>query len=167
MVAAAGDERVEVVDADGTVVDVVSRREMRARRLRHRTVFVVVQSTDGRVLVHQRSPDKDIWPSWWDLAVGGVVGLGEDWDTAARREVEEEIGVVADPVPIDDGELALYEDDMVSLVGRRYRVVHDGPFTFADGEVVQARFVTREELARLVDDVPFLPDSLQILLPLI
>jgi isopentenyldiphosphate isomerase len=167
MVAAAGDERVEVVDADGTVVDVVSRREMRAQRLRHRTVFVVVQSTDGRVLVHQRSPDKDIWPSWWDMAVGGVVGLGEDWDTAARREVEEEIGVIADPVPIDDGELALYEDDMVSLVGRRYRVVHDGPFTFADGEVVQARFVTRDELARLVDDVPFLPDSLQILLPLI
>jgi isopentenyldiphosphate isomerase len=167
MVAAAGDERVEVVDADGTVVGVVSRREMRAQRLRHRTVFVVVQSTDGRVLVHQRSPDKDIWPNWWDMAVGGVVGLGEEWDTAARREVEEEIGVIADPVPIDDGELATYEDDMVSLVGRRYRVVHDGPFTFADGEVVQARFVTREELARLVDDVPFLPDSLQILLPLI
>lgn len=167
MVAAAGDERVEVVDADGTVVDVVSRREMRAQRLRHRTVFVVVQSSDGRVLVHQRSPDKDIWPSWWDMAVGGVVGLGEDWDTAARREVEEEIGVVADPEPIDDGVLAVYEDDMVSLVGRRYRVVHDGPFTFADGEVVQARFVTRDELARLVDDVPFLPDSLQILLPLI
>jgi isopentenyldiphosphate isomerase len=167
MVAAAGDERVEVVDADGSVVDVVSRREMRAQRLRHRTVFVVVQSTDGRVLVHQRSADKDIWPSWWDMAVGGVVGLGEDWDTAARREVEEEIGVVADPVPIDDGELALYEDDMVSLVGRRYRVVHDGPFTFADGEVVQARFVTRDELTRLVDEVPFLPDSLQILLPLI
>jgi isopentenyldiphosphate isomerase len=167
MVAAAGDERVEVVDADGTVVDIVSRQEMRTRRLRHRTVFVMVQSTDGRVLVHQRSPDKDIWPSWWDMAVGGVVGLGEDWDTAARREVEEEIGVVADPQPIDNGELAVYEDDMVSLVGRRYRVVHDGPFTFTDGEVVQARFVTREELARLIDDVPFLPDSLQILLPLI
>ena len=167
MVAAAGDERVEVVDVDGTVVDVVSRREMRAQRLRHRTVFVVVQSTDGRVLVHQRSPDKDIWPSWWDMAVGGVVGLGEDWDAAARREVEEEIGVIADPEPIDGGELALYEDDMVSLVGRRYRVVHDGPFTFADGEVVQARFVTRDELTRLVDEVPFLPDSLQILLPLI
>jgi isopentenyldiphosphate isomerase len=167
MVAAAGDERVEVVDVDGTVVDVVSRREMRAQRLRHRTVFVVVQSTDGRVLVHQRSPDKDIWPSWWDMAVGGVVGLGEDWDAAARREVEEEIGVSADPEPIDGGELALYEDDMVSLVGRRYRVVHDGPFAFADGEVVQARFVTRDELTRLVDEVPFLPDSLQILLPLI
>lgn len=167
MTAAAGHELVEVVDEDGTVVDVVTRREMREGRLRHRTVFVLVQSTDGRVLVHQRSPDKDIWPGWWDMAVGGVVGAGEDWDDAARREVSEEIGVDAVPEPLDDGRLAAYEDDMVSLVGRRYRLVHDGPFAFADGEVVQARFVTRAELDEMLAAVPFLPDSLQLLLPLI
>ena len=167
MTASAGHELVEVVDEDGTVVDVVTRREMRAGRLRHRTVFVLVQSTDGRVLVHQRSPDKDIWPGRWDMAVGGVVGAGEEWDDAARREVGEEIGVDAVPEPLDGGRLAVYEDDMVSLVGRRYRLVHDGPFTFADGEVVQARFVTREELDALLAEVSFLPDSLELLLPLI
>ena len=29
---------------------------------------------------------------------------------------------------------------------RGYRVVHDGPFTFADGEVAESRWVTFDEL---------------------
>ena len=32
---------------------------------------------DGRLLVHRRSDDKDLWPGRWDLAVGGVVAAGE------------------------------------------------------------------------------------------
>lgn len=168
MVAAAGDEPVEVVDADGTVIDVVPRREMRSRRLRHRSVFVVVRSTDGRTLVHRRADDKDIWPGWWDMAVGGVVALGESYDDAARREVAEEIGVTdASPVAIDEGRLGQYEDDQVNLVARCYLLVHDGPFTFDDGEVVEARFVTDDELARIAVEVPMLPDSLALLLPLL
>jgi hypothetical protein len=45
--------------------------------------------------------------------------------------------------------------------------VHPGPFTFADGEVVQARFVDRAELERLLAAEPFLPDSRALLLPLL
>ena len=43
---------------------------------------------------------------------------------------------------------------------------HDGPFTFDDGEVVQARFVTFDELdALLARGVPFCPDSIELALP--
>lgn len=168
MVAAAGDEPVEVVDRDGQVLRVVPRRQMRAERLRHRTVFVAVLSTDGRLLVHQRSPDKDLWPSWWDLAVGGVVAVGEDWDEAAARELAEEVGLVGvAPEPIDGGRLGWYEDDQVALVGRCYRVVSDGPFCFADGEVVQAHLVTPAELVELRRRERFLPDSVALVLPLL
>jgi isopentenyl-diphosphate delta-isomerase len=168
MVAAAGDEPVEIVDRDGRVLRVVPRRQMRAERLRHRTVFVAVLSSDGRLLVHQRSADKDVWPGWWDVAVGGVVAVGESWDQAAARELAEEVGVVgAAPEPIDGGRLGRFEDDDVRLVGRCYRVVHDGPFSFADGEVVQARFVTPAELAELRRRERFLPDSVALVLPLL
>jgi isopentenyldiphosphate isomerase len=142
---------------------------MRAQRLRHRTVFVAVQATDGRLLVHRRSLAKDIWPGWWDLSVGGVVTAGEDWLPAACREVAEEIGVTVAPddlVALTDG-LVTYADDSVALVGRVYRVVHDGPFTFADGEVLEARWVTGAELDDLRSRVPFLPDGLALVLPLL
>ena len=88
MTGSPGDEPVEAVDPDGRVERIVSRREMRAGNLRHRATFVVVQNGHGDVLVHQRARWKDIWPSRWDLAFGGVCGVGETWDVAARREVQ-------------------------------------------------------------------------------
>jgi len=163
-----GSERVDLVDEHDRVLGVVSRAEMRAGRLLHRCVFVAVVHPDGRLLIHRRSEHKDVWPGWFDIAVGGVVAAGEAYDTAARREVAEEVGLDY-PVPaaIDDGVARLYRDDMVALLGRCYRVVHPGPFTFADGEVVEARWVDRAELTRLLATERFLPDSLALLLPLL
>ena len=94
-------ELVDVVDDDDRVVATVTRARVRAERLQHRTVFIVVRRTDGRLLVHQRSAAKDIWPSAWDIAVGGVVAAGEAWDVAAARELAEEVGI--DGVPLDAG----------------------------------------------------------------
>ncbi|HEX9259285.1 MAG TPA: NUDIX domain-containing protein [Acidimicrobiales bacterium] len=138
---------------------------MRSENLRHRAVFVAVVHSDGRLLVHRRSQDKDVWPGWWDLAVGGVVASGETYDDAAVRELAEELGVTgAKPQPIGRG---TYDDDFVRLVGSVYRVQHDGPFTFADGEIIEALWVTAAELQeRLVRDC-FLPDSRSLVLALL
>lgn len=165
MAASSAEEPVEVVDERGRVLAVVPRRRMRAENLRHRAVFVAVQASDGRLLVHRRSDDKDVWPGWWDVAVGGVVGAGEADDDAAVRELAEEVGITGvRPEPLGDGR---YEDDAVRVVGRCYRVVHDGPYTFADGEVVEARLVGRDELRAMRATVAFLPDSLALMAPLL
>jgi 8-oxo-dGTP pyrophosphatase MutT (NUDIX family) len=159
------EELVDVVDPDDRVIDTVSRSMMRRDRLRHRVTFVVVRASDGRVLVHRRSDDKDLWPGRWDLAVGGVVRAGEGYDDAAARELAEEIGVVGSRLSrLGPGR---YEDGDVRLLAMLYEVTSDGPFTFADGEVVEARFVTVGELGGLVDHQPFVPDSVALLMPLL
>ena len=79
------EELVDIVDDDDNVITTVTRAEMRARRLQHRSVGIAVLSTDGRLLIHRRSEAKDIWPGWWDIAAGGVVAAGETYDQAARR----------------------------------------------------------------------------------
>ena len=154
------DELVDVVDEHDHVVATVTRRRMRAERLRHRAVFVVVVSSAGRLLVHRRSDAKDLWPGRWDVAVGGVVGAGETWDDAARRELAEEVGITAVPAPPHAG---TYADDDVELVARCYRVVHDGPISFPDGEVAEARWVDAAGLAALLAGEAFVPDSLTLL----
>ncbi|MCU1360191.1 MAG: yfcD [Ilumatobacteraceae bacterium] len=156
-------ELVDIVDIDDAVQRTVTRQEMRATRLRHRCVFIAVVHPDGRLLVHQRSPSKDLWPSWWDIAVGGVVLAGESYDSAARRELAEEVGIDATPQPLPGG--GAYDDDDVSLIARCYRVETAGPFTFADGEVVRAEWIELDALAH--DQRQFLPDSLALLLPLL
>ena len=115
----------------------------------------------GALLVHRRSDGKDLWPGRWDIAVGGVVGAGEDYDAAAQRELAEEIGIGdVVPVPIGAGRFA---DADVDLLARCYRVVHDGPFRFADGEVVEVRWVDAAGLAALRAAASFVPDSAGLL----
>ena len=159
---APGDELVDIVDEHDNVVDTVTRREMRARRLRHRAVYIAVQHTDGRLLVHQRSHDKDVMPGAWDIAVGGVVGTGESYDDAAVRELAEEIGVEGvSPTSWGGG---VYADDSFELIGRCYHLVHDGPFHFADGEVIAAKWVNRTELEALLRNEHVVSDSVALIL---
>lgn len=158
---------VDVLDDEGRVVAVVTRAEMRARRLRHRCTFVVVRSAAGEVLVHLRSADKDLWPSRWDLCCGGVVGAGERWEQAAVRELAEELGIRVEPGDLRPLGEAAYADDDVDEVARVWELTHDGPFTFADGEVVEARFVGPGELGSMLASEPFVADSVAVVAPLV
>jgi len=155
-------ELVDGVDADDRVIDTVPRSVMRRDVLRHRAVFILVCDSGGRVLIHRRSERKDIWPGWWDIAIGGVVAAGESYDDAARRELWEEAGIEAVPAFVSAG---AYHDSEVSLIGRCYEVCHDGEVEPRDGEVAEFRWVLTEELQGLIAREAFLPDSLALLGP--
>ena len=62
--------------------------------------YVVVLRPGDRVVVHQRAAWKDVAPSAWDLAFGGVCGVGEGWLESATRELAEEAGLT--DVPLTD-----------------------------------------------------------------
>lgn len=153
---------VEVVDEHGAVVDVVPRHEVRERNLRHRTVFVAVVNRAGELLVHRRSEWKDVWPGRWDLAVGGVCEPGEPWEAAAARELHEELGVQEELVYLGEDR---YEDDEVRELARAYLVRHEGPFAFADGEVVEVAWVAPSELPGWLATHDLCPDSRAVVLP--
>ena len=160
------EQLVEEVDASGRVLRVVTRAVMRAERLRHRCTYIGVVSTDGSsLLVHQRSFDKDVFPGWWDVVAGGVCAVGEPWDVSAERELAEELGVTG--VPLVDVGGGSWSGGGVSVVGRAFVARSDGPFTFADGEVIQARFMTWAEVDALVASADVCPDSVELALPLV
>ncbi len=163
MATTAGDELVDWVDEDDRVIGVVTRRRMRAENLRHRSVAVIVTSDDGRLLVHRRSPAKDMYPGWWDIGAGGVVGAGETHADAAMRELAEEVGIV--DAALESLGVSRHDDARSREICGLFRVVYDGPFDFADGEVVEARLVDPAAFADLARSEPFLPGSLAMLLP--
>lgn len=158
------DELVEVLDERGAVVDVVPRASVRARNLWHRSVYVAVVHR-GAVLAHQRAGWKDVWPSRWDVAFGGVCGVGERFSDAALRELAEEAGVAAGEHELLDLGEDRFEDDHVRVLGRLYAIDCAGPFTFADGEVVASEWVRLDGLRSWLGQRDVVPDSAAMVVP--
>jgi isopentenyldiphosphate isomerase len=159
----ASEELVDIVDKDDNVLYQCTRKEMRAQVLHHRAVFIAVVNSAGELLIHQRSAVKDLWPSWWDIAVGGVVSAGEGYEAAALRELDEEVGIAS--VPLVDLGVGTYSDEEVSLVGRCFMVKYDGPLVLRDGEVVATEWVSQKDLLQHLAERDFLPDSKALVLP--
>ena len=155
-----GAELVDVVDEAGRTVGTVTRREMRARRLPHRTVYLLVFDRRGDLFVHLRTADKDVYPSHWDVAIGGVLAAGESFATGARREGAEELGVPVEPEALFPFRFA---DPATVVHGMVYRVVHEGPFRLQPEEIVRGEFVPLDEIAQRAAREPFCPDGLAVL----
>lgn len=158
-----GAELVEEVDEEGRVLRVVTRAEMRARNLRHRNIAVFVRRSSGAIVVHQRADWKDVHPSLWDVAFGGVPGVGEGDRDAAVREVAEEAGLVVGPMDLEDFGRASSADEYTKWVARFFTVTTEAALHPADGEVAQMLEVPIDELAAWAATAPLCPDVAPLL----
>src|SRR5260370_39161236 len=92
----AADELVDVIDDAGNTIGVVTRHEMRQKRLLHRCTYVLVFNAHGDLFVHLRTATKDVYPSYWDVCIGGVLAAGGNFWEGVRREIHGELGIGAD-----------------------------------------------------------------------
>jgi 16S rRNA (adenine1518-N6/adenine1519-N6)-dimethyltransferase len=88
-------ELFDVCDADDRVIGQASRGEVHARGLLHRAVHIFVLNSRGELLLHRRSTQKDEYPLRITSSASGHLAVGEDYATAAVRELGEELGLVA------------------------------------------------------------------------
>lgn len=62
----------------------------------HLIVHVCVFNSNGEMLIQQRQPFKKGWSNMWDITVGGSAIKGDTSQSAAERELFEEIGSKVD-----------------------------------------------------------------------
>ncbi|MFG3383300.1 NUDIX domain-containing protein [Streptomyces sp. NPDC047999] len=155
------EEVLDVVDAEDRVVGSAPRGEVYARGLRHRCVFVLVRDGQDRIFVHRRTASKLVFPSRYDMFVGGVVGTGEGYDEAALREAEEELGVSGLPRPRP---LTRFLFTGGEGVGEWWSAVYEVRCTLPvrpqAEEVAWHSFLTEEELTARLETWPWVPDGL-------
>jgi len=87
------DEIYDVVDLDDEIIGQATRKEIHEKKLIHRSVHILVFNPKGCLFLQKRALSKDENPGLWDTSSAGHVDSGEDYLTAANRELKEELGI--------------------------------------------------------------------------
>jgi 16S rRNA (adenine1518-N6/adenine1519-N6)-dimethyltransferase len=158
-----GAERFDVVDENDQVVRSEFRDVIHVNNLRHRAAHMLLFNSVGELYLQKRSIWKDRNPARWDSSAAGHVDAGEDYLTAARRELHEELGIEA-PELTSIGRLTPSETTGWEFI-EIYTGRHEGPFHPAALEVETGAFFTLEKIRAWAAASPgdFSPVFLQVL----
>ncbi len=103
---AAAEELFDIYDDNMNFLGVKPRSQVHRDGDWHRSfhcwVFYREASGDDYMLMQRRAPDKDIFPNYFDISVGGHLSAGETLEQAAR-EIDEELGLhvaFSDLIPV-------------------------------------------------------------------
>ncbi len=153
-------EEFAVVDENDRVIGTAPRGEVHGNNLRHRAVHLLIFNRVGELLLQKRSPWKDRHPNVWDSSAAGHVGAGEEYDAAAKRELKEELGIVADLTRV--AQLTASERTGQEFIWL-YQGEHEGPFAPARAEIDLVHFFAPETVAEWVGRRPgdFAPGFLE------
>ena len=88
------EEIFDVVDSTDQVIGKAPRSQVHSIHLLHRAVHVLLFDSSGALVVQKRSATKDTYPGCYDSSASGHLNAGEDYDAAAARETQEELGVL-------------------------------------------------------------------------
>ena len=87
------EEWFDVCNAADFVIGKARRSIVHAQDLLHRAVHIWVWDKQSRLVLQKRTTKKDQYPLCYTSSASGHVDAGEDYETAAQRELSEELGL--------------------------------------------------------------------------
>jgi isopentenyldiphosphate isomerase len=152
----AGDEIFDVVDESGRVIGQAPRSRCHGDpSLIHPSVHVLVFSPDGRLFLQKRSMTKDTQPGKWDTSVGGHLKPGEPPEEAARREMDEELGIRE--AALRAAYEYIWRSSFETELIRAFGTVYDGPIRLDPAELEDGKFWALADIERQLDSGVFTP----------
>ena len=147
-------ERFNVVDETDRVVGMETRAVVHATGLRHRAVHIFVFNARDEIFLQKRSPWKDKHPGKWDSSAAGHLDSGEEYATAAARELVEELGIKDElPALQEIGSLPASEETGWEFI-RIFQAKHEGPFRWPAAEIEWGGFFPVEVVQAWIDANP-------------
>ncbi len=149
---------IQIVDEDDNPIGGADMLQAYDNGQIHRIVFSWIRDEAGRVLLQKRSAMVVTFPSCWDVSAAGAVDEGETYEQAARREVEEELGITVD----DLQEVARFYHEIdvdrwhLKRFNRVYTATASSNTVFSPDpeEVSEAQWFTLDEVHQLIKEHP-------------
>lgn len=144
-----------MVDENDRIVGYKTRKECHnSPHIIHRAVDIVLFDTHNNILLQKRSMQKDTYPGYYTVSASGHIDKDESYEDAARREMEEELGIEKTR-PLKLMHVGTYivrlehEAEMTSL----FRGVYEGSIAPAHDEVESVQYVSPQKLSSLKKEI--------------
>lgn len=147
-------EKWDLLDADGNPTGkMLVRGEPLLPGMYHLVEHIWIVDSKGRLLIQQRNPNLRLMPGVW-AANSGSAQAGEDSESAARRELFEELSIRTAPGELVYGGRMRRRNSFTDL-WILYRDIDVSSLRLQKEEVAQAKWVTTEELIGMLEDRSF------------
>jgi isopentenyl-diphosphate Delta-isomerase len=122
----------------------------------HHSVHIYVWNDKNELLVHLRSPFKDLHPNCWDTRFGGHVLAGDTIENTAMKELAEEIGIKVEYEDLVKGMVIKYDGGTNREFNDifYYKFRKNDNIKFNDNEVVEVNWMSVEDILKSVKNNP-------------
>jgi isopentenyldiphosphate isomerase len=134
----------------------ITRGEEIPKGFYHLAVTTCIFNSKGEMLIQHRVPFKDDWANFWDLSCGGSAISGDTSQTAAEREVFEELGLKIN-LQNERPHLTNHFVDGFTDVYILNLDVDLSKLKLQAEEVQNVKWATMEEIFTMLDEKTFIP----------
>ena len=141
------DELIDIVDDNDCVIATEWRLHAEQQGLRHRRIVLAfIINKYNKIAILRRTPDKRQAPSCLAI-VGGGVQSGEDYLTAIKREMVEEVMLDSDRCTIKEIDYRKPDEDRMGYFKKIYevRIPHE-TISFNQADFCELYWLTPQEL---------------------
>jgi isopentenyldiphosphate isomerase len=149
------EEYLDIVDDNDEVIGKELRNKIYSgntpiKKIRYVNIFIF--NSRGQILLPKRSMNCSIFQGCYDFSAAGHVNSGEDYEQAAMRELEEELGLKNQKL-IELGKLT--PKDGVTGFCKIYRLIFDGNLDNHDkGGIASLEWFEFKDALKLAEEYP-------------
>lgn len=157
-------EIIDELNDNGEVIGIIDKDIAHKEGRLHRAIHLWIINDVGEIVLQYRCKDKKLYPSTWDVSVGGHVSTEENSIDALARETKEELGIDLDLGSVEYfgtiHERLKYDDidsnELVDVFIARQNINKED-IILQKEEVSDVQLVNIEEMFQLMDNNQLLP----------
>ncbi|MFC1855297.1 NUDIX domain-containing protein [Thermodesulfobacteriota bacterium] len=141
-------EYIDIVNENNIVLGPGERNQVHEKRLHHRSVHIFLSNSKGELFIQKRAKTKKEHPGKYDSSAAGHVDAGEDYDSAAHRELEEELRIRTELTYVAKIDASTETDNEFIHF---YTALSDDEISIDRHEIDDGFFLTISEINRLIN----------------
>jgi isopentenyl-diphosphate delta-isomerase len=153
---------IDAVDETDTSIGSLVRAEVFKLHANFRVAHVFVFNSEGELLIQRLGLNRTRHPGYWGSSVAAYLFSHEDYQSAAKRRLSEELGISNTALQFIS-KISMQDEGCTKFISL-FKTVYDGPLHYDRLHIDEAEFHSLAEIRKMIVDGnrPFTPTFLYI-----